>query len=58
MSDFEIRRVAFGLLQAGLVEIVRPEGMPPPPQARRIKPVDKERQVSLVNRLMQRIRSL
>ncbi len=32
MSDLEIRRIVYGLLQAGLVEIVRPEGgLPLPP---------------------------
>jgi hypothetical protein len=58
MSELEIRRVVYGLLQAGLVEVVRPEGMPLPPQAREIKPIDKKERVSLVNRLIQRIRSL
>ncbi len=27
MSDFQIRRIAYGMLQAGLVELVRPPGM-------------------------------
>jgi len=46
------------LLQAGLVEVVRPAGMPLPPQARQLPPVNKEQQASLVNRLINRIRSL
>jgi hypothetical protein len=58
MNDLEIRRVAYGLIQAGLVEIVRPEGMPLPPQARQLPPVDQGQQASLVNRLISRIRSL
>jgi hypothetical protein len=58
MGDLEIRRIVFGLLQAGLVEIIRPEGMPLPPQARQLPPVDKRRQTGLVNRLISRIRSL
>lgn len=58
MSELEIRRVVYGLLEAGLVEIVRPEGMPVPPQARAIKPIDEQQKASLVNRLIQRIRSL
>jgi hypothetical protein len=58
MSELEIRRVVYGLLQAGLVELVRPEGMPLPPQARQIEPMDSEQKASLVNRLIQRIRSL
>lgn len=34
LSDFEIRRIVYGMLQAGLVEIVRPakpQPVPPPP---------------------------
>lgn len=62
MNDLEIRRVVYGLLQAGLVEIVRPEGAPPPrpqvPQARPFPTADKNEQKSLVNRLINRIRSL
>ncbi|HKZ56038.1 MAG TPA: DUF4388 domain-containing protein [Anaerolineales bacterium] len=58
MSDLDMRRVVYGLLQAGLVEIVRPEGMPLPPQVKQFKPVDEKQQASLVNRLIQRIRSL
>ena len=60
MSDMEIRRVVYGLLQAGLVELVRPEGM-----ARTLPGLDKampgqnkEEQKNLVNRLINRIRSL
>lgn len=58
MSDLVIRRIVFGLLQAGLVDVVRPVGMPLPPQARQLPPVDKKQQSSLVNRLIQRVRSL
>jgi hypothetical protein len=58
MNELEVRRVIYGLLQAGLVEIVRPVGMPLPPQARQIKRMDAQKQTSLVNRLIQRIRSL
>ncbi|MEX0788244.1 MAG: DUF4388 domain-containing protein [Anaerolineales bacterium] len=58
MNDLQIRRIAFGLLQAGLVDVVRAEGMPMPPQARRLPPVDTKQQASLVNKLIQRIRSL
>ena len=58
MNELEIRRIVYGLLQAGLVEIVRPEGMPLPPQARALPPVDRKKQTSLVNRLIDRIRSL
>jgi hypothetical protein len=58
INDLEIRRIVYGLLQAGLVEIVRPEGMPLPKEAKRLPPVDKKEQTSLVNRLIDRIRSL
>lgn len=58
MSDLDIRRIVFGLLQAGLIDIVRPHGMPLPPQARQLPPVDKKQQSSLVNRLIQRVRSM
>lgn len=58
MSDLEIRRIVFGLLQAGLVDIVRPAGMPLPAGAKPLPPVDRKQQSSLVNRLIQRVRSL
>lgn len=59
MNDLEIRRIAYGLIQAGLVELVRPAGVPL--IQREHLPVstqDKEEQRSLVNRLIKRIRSL
>jgi hypothetical protein len=58
MNDLEIRRIVYGLVQAGLVEIIRPEGMPLPPKAKKLPPVDKKQQASLVNKLIHRIRSL
>jgi hypothetical protein len=58
MNDLEIRRIVYGLLQAGLIEIVRPKGMPLPPQAQQLPPVDKKEQTSLVNKLIDRIRTL
>lgn len=59
MNDLEIRRVVYGLIQAGLVEIIRPEGMAAPkPPPRQFPSVDREEQKSLVNRLISRIRSL
>lgn len=58
MSDVEIRRIVYGLLQAGLVDLIRPDGMPLPPQAQKIKPIDAREQTTLVNRLISRIRSL
>ncbi len=65
LSDLEIRRIVYGLLQAGLVEVIRPEGAarplpfglggkkPTPPT-----PQEKQQTRGLVNRLIARIRSL
>jgi len=61
-NDMEIRKIVFGFLQAGLVELTRPEGtsVVPPPVQPRITPsqVDKTEQKSLVFRIISRIRSL
>jgi hypothetical protein len=47
MSDFEIRKIVYGLLQAGLVALVRPEGaaVPAPPGATGHVPVTMRRPV-------------
>lgn len=58
MNDLEIRRVTYSLLQAGLIEIIRPEGMPAPVMNRVFPTNNKDDQKSLVNRLINRIRSL
>ena len=59
MNDLEIRRIVYGLLQAGLVEMIRQEGSAPPVSPVRVFPTqNKEEQKSLVNRLINRIRSL
>lgn len=60
MNDLEIRRIVYGLMQAGLVKLVRPEGAPTQLEGLRsafpgVKPNE---QKSLVSRLMQRIRSI
>ena len=59
-SDLEIRRIVYGLLQAGLVEMVRPEGAQMPPIAQRlpIPNTSTEEQKSLINRIISRIRSI
>ncbi len=58
-NELEIRRIVYGLLQAGIVELVRPEGFKPP---KPIKPAladaSPEERRSLVNRLIDRIRNL
>jgi len=58
LSDIEIRRIVYGLLQAGLVKIVRPEGMVVPLSPRTFPTPDKEEQKSLINKLIGRIRSM
>ncbi len=60
MNDLEIRRVVYGLLQAGLVEMVRPVGTAPlaPGQVAGLPQSSKEEQKSLINRIISRIRSI
>jgi hypothetical protein len=59
-NDLEIRKIVFSFLQAGLVELVRPEGAPLPPIQPRITPPQgsKTEQKSLIFRIISRIRSL
>jgi len=61
MNDMEIRRIIYGLLQAGLVEVVRIENVPAAVEKARAAAMpaqNKEEQKSLVNRLISRIRSI
>ena len=58
MNELEIRRIIYSLLQAGLVELVRPVGAPLQPKRLPIPQANKEEQTSLVNRLIRKIRSL
>lgn len=67
LSDFEIRRIVYGLLQAGLIEIVpqaKPAPLTPLPQADKQravpepKPMEPAVKGSVVRRLINRIRSL
>jgi hypothetical protein len=61
MNEIEIRRIVYGLIQAGLVELIRPEGAPasqPKSQKQTLPTQDKEEQKSLVNKLITRIRSI
>lgn len=60
MSDIEIRRIVYGLLQAGLVELIRPEGQVKSlPGLKKAMPgADKAEQKTLVNKLIGRIKSL
>lgn len=54
MSDLEIRRIVYSLLQAGLVEIIRPVGIP----SGIFTAVSRDEQKSLVNRLIDRIKTI
>jgi hypothetical protein len=58
MNDLEIRRVVYSLLQAGLVEIVRPGGAPTATPSKSFPTPNKNEQKSLINRLISRIRSI
>jgi len=60
MNELDIRRVVYSLLQAGLVEIVRPAGSAAVPllQKQSVPGNSKEEQKSLITRIIQRIRSL
>ena len=59
-SDLEIRRIVYGLLQAGLVELVRPVGITPAQVPNRpiLPQATKDEQKSLINRLISRIRAI
>jgi hypothetical protein len=60
MSEIEIRRVVYGLEQAGLVELVKPPGMDQANAMQRRRPAPQKPQVqaAVVNRLIDKIRSI
>jgi hypothetical protein len=60
MSEVEIRRIVYGLEQAGLVELIKPPGMVDPNAAnqRRRPPQKAPVQKVVVNRLIDKIRSI
>lgn len=59
LNDMDIRRIVYGLLQAGLIELIRPERVKPPIRTiTTLPPEEKEEQKSLINRIIRRIRSL
>ena len=58
MNDLEIRKIVYGLLQAGLVELIRPVGITVEHKKPALPVTNSEEQKSLVNRLIKRIRSL
>ena len=64
LDDFQVRRTVYGMMQAGIVELILPkkeaEASPPPQPTRRGRRPEQtvaERK-SVVNRLIDRIRSL
>jgi hypothetical protein len=62
MDDFQIRRIIYGLLQAGLVEMLEPSGAPPsqPPATAMEKVISRPPAVkrSVIRKLIDRIRRL
>ncbi len=59
MNDLEIRRIVYSLLQAGMVELIWPEGAPRPiPQRPSLPVASASEQKSLINRIITRIRAL
>lgn len=62
LTDLEVRQVVYSLLQAGLIEMVRPATelgtLPPPRLPEPISQGDKEESKSLIFRIIDRIRSL
>jgi len=62
LTDYEIRQVIYSLVQAGIVEMVRPEkstgSKPPVKLAEELVKGDKEEGKSLIFRIIDRIRSL
>jgi hypothetical protein len=57
-DDLEIRKIVYALVQAGLVEIIRPGGVPVAINGKVVPPLNRKDQKSLVDRLIKRIRSI
>ncbi|MGA7194426.1 MAG: DUF4388 domain-containing protein [Anaerolineales bacterium] len=60
LNDMEIRRIVYGLIQAGLVEMMRPQSAQAAPQVnpKMFPTQNKEEQKSLINKLIGRIQKL
>jgi hypothetical protein len=62
MDDFQIRKIVYGLLQAGLIEMVEPEGAPPRrPPSRAVQRVAERSPAvkrSVIRKLIDRIKRL
>jgi len=58
LNDLEMRRIVYGLVQAGLVQLIRPAGAEMPLNPRMFPTQDREQQRGLINRLIGRIQKL
>ena len=58
IGEMEMRRIVYGLMQAGLVQMVRPASAAMPFSPRMFPTTDREEQRSLINRLIGRIQKL
>ena len=58
IGEMEMRRIVYGLMQAGLIQMARPAGAPAPLNPRMFPTQDREEQRSLINRLIGRIQKL
>ena len=58
LNDMEIRRIVYGLIQAGLVEMVRPVNATVQINPKMFPTQDKEEQKTLINKLIGRIQKL
>jgi len=55
MTDTEIRRVVYGLLQAGLVELVKPPGMQPPQAAAPVRRSQTQQSAAIKRSVVERL---
>ncbi len=58
LNEMEMRRIVYGLLQAGLVEMLRPPHGGPPLNPKMFPTQNKEEQKTLINKLIGRIQRL
>lgn len=58
LNDLEIRRIVYSLLQAGLIEVIRPGEQPSALPPRAFPKTNKTEQKSLINRIIDRIRAI
>jgi hypothetical protein len=58
LNEMEMRRIVYGLMEAGLVEMVRPASLQIPLNPRMFPTQDREEQRSLINKLIGRIQRL